>query len=165
MIASWLGAPGTPLDTLPGRLEIWNRALIMLLDFPITGVGLGQFPIVLRTFYPAFTLPVDQFVPHAHNFYLQLALDLGVPGAVAVLALLTTLLRNLLRLHHRTADRELRTVALGVGAGLISFLIFGLTDAIAAGARGGILLWILLGLGMAVTRLAGRQPERVPIER
>jgi putative inorganic carbon (HCO3(-)) transporter len=38
--------------------------------------------------YPFFTVPPDTDIAHAHNIFLQTALDLGIPGLVAYLALL-----------------------------------------------------------------------------
>jgi O-antigen ligase len=43
---------------------------------------------VVPVLYPLFTVPLDSDIAHAHNIFLQTALDLGIPGLVAYLALL-----------------------------------------------------------------------------
>jgi putative inorganic carbon (HCO3(-)) transporter len=74
--------------TLEDRVEIWSRALYAIQDFPFTGCGLGAFRRVVPILYPFFTVPPDTDIAHAHNIFLQTALDLGIPGLVAYLALL-----------------------------------------------------------------------------
>ncbi len=74
--------------SLDARIEIWSRALYAIEDFPFTGVGLGTFRRVLSLLYPLFLVPPDQEIPHAHNIFLQVGVDLGVGGLIAYVALL-----------------------------------------------------------------------------
>ena len=78
---------GQATSGLAGRVEIWSRALMIIADFPFTGAGLGCFEPIVATLYPLFLAPQGT-VAHAHNLYLQVAVDLGLPGLVAYLALL-----------------------------------------------------------------------------
>ena len=39
-----------------------------------------------------------------------------------------------------------RSLTLGLGGGLLAHLLYGLTDAVALGAKPGVLFWMLLGL-------------------
>ena len=77
---------------LQGRVELWSRALYAIQDFPLTGCGLGTFRQVVHLLYPPFFVEPGADLAHAHNFFLQVALDLGVPGLIAYLALLGTAL-------------------------------------------------------------------------
>ncbi|MDE3090991.1 MAG: O-antigen ligase family protein, partial [Chloroflexota bacterium] len=72
-----------------GRAEVWSRALYAMQDFPFTGVGLNMFDPVVKVLYPLFLVSPDAQLTHAHDIYLQVAMDLGVPGLVAYLGLLT----------------------------------------------------------------------------
>jgi putative inorganic carbon (hco3(-)) transporter len=146
------------LDALGYRLELWDRAGYMLRDFPFTGIGLGQFNPVLHAVYTPFLVGPDTFVPHAHNMYIEYALELGIPGAVAFGLLVLASVRGCCRAM-RSANARLHWTGLGIALGLLAFLIYGLTDAIAPGARAGIVLWTLLGLGGAIGTLA-RGPAR-----
>ncbi len=73
------------------RLDMWGRALAMIHDMPFTGIGLNAFPAIQINFYPGYLLGPE---PHAHNLYLQLALDLGFPGLLAFLWLLVAAWRH-----------------------------------------------------------------------
>ncbi|MCL6647548.1 MAG: O-antigen ligase family protein [Chloroflexi bacterium] len=150
----WLGTSEPSVDSFLGRLELWNRASLMLLDFPFTGIGPGQFSLFLHHFYTPLLITPEEYIPHAHNVVLQLGLDLGIPGGLAVLGLIVQMLWRLARTGWRAASPVGGTLALGIVAGLLGFLCYGLTDAIALTARGALVLWVLLGLGAALDRLA-----------
>jgi O-antigen ligase len=121
----------------------------------LTGIGMGQFEPVLYALYIPILNPPGTFIPHAHNFLLQLGLDLGLLGASAFLWLLFELFRALWQAYRRLGDRDpaLQAAAVGLAAGVAGFLTYGLTDAIAVGSRGSIIFWIMLGLGAALARL------------
>ncbi len=144
-----LSEAGNNLDTLGGRLELWDRALYMLRDFSYTGIGLGQFSRVLHALYVPFLIPPDTWVPHAHNFVLQVALDLGIPAAAAFFVLVAVGMVRMVRAAARP-EPAIRGLALGCLGGLVAFLVFGLGDAIAPGAKPGALLWVTLGLAEAL---------------
>ena len=77
----------TDINSLAGRQEIWSRALYAIQDFPLTGTGPGLFRELVPPLYPLFRLSSDKDIAHAHNQWLQTALDFGLPGLIAYLAL------------------------------------------------------------------------------
>lgn len=175
-------------STFAARNEIWFRAVYMVQDSPWVGVGLGQFRRVIFSDYAGYTLGPDPrlragslgvdlperavprlagfdgYIPHAHNFVLQNAVDFGLPGLAALVALLLAWLRALWRASRRTEDAAVRALAAGLVGGMAAFLAFGLNDTIVLGARGGLAFWLVLGLGLGVARavpaLPGREPSR-----
>lgn len=157
LISGWLAGAGTisgTLDTLPSRLELWERALLIIRDFPLTGIGLGQISPVLRALYPLFLSAPDIVVPHVHNFFLQLAAEMGLPAALAFGGLVVACYRVTWRVGRRGANAAGRGLAIGLSAGLTAFLVFGLTDAVMPAARGGLPIWIVLGLAGALDRVS-----------
>ena len=73
-------------QTGSGRLVLWKRALELIAERPLTGVGMGDAAVALgMRFHNWHT---------AHNSYLQAGLELGVPGLVVYLLLLSTIWRN-----------------------------------------------------------------------
>ncbi len=141
-----------PFDSVDGRLEIWSRAIYGIQDFPFTGMGMNTFRHVMPMLYPLFTVGPDVDVGHAHNEFLQAALDLGLPGLIAFIALYLGAFAMALHIW-RPGDTVTapdmaarRQVALGLGSGLLAHLVYGLTDAVALGAKPGLVFWLLLGL-------------------
>jgi putative inorganic carbon (HCO3(-)) transporter len=155
--------PALSLNTLDARLEIWSRAIYGIQDFPFTGMGMNAFRKVVPVLYPLFLVSPDKDIGHAHNEFLQAALDLGIPGLIAFIAIyiiafwmLVDIWRNVPtfnasppgrtpgRCEH--SRRVQRAMVLGLGGGLLAHMLYGLTDAVALGAKPGLLFWMLLGL-------------------
>ncbi len=162
-----LASLGETFDSLPlgSRQPIWAAALRLLADFPFTGIGLNTFDAVLQG--PLSPLPAGGKLVHAHNVFLQTALDLGLGGLMAFLALCGGAAVLGLRAHRRlAADATRRPTAAqaavaGLLASLAAYLLFGLADAVTLGAKPTVLVWLLLGLVAAAGfgESAGRPPR------
>lgn len=131
-------------DTLPGRLEIWRRALYLIQDFPITGSGMGTFGELTNNLYPYFTTGQPQ-IPHAHNTLLTVAVDLGLPALVLYASLLSCFA---IMVWHtfKTAQPFTRVLLIGLSCGLLAHQVFGLLDAYMLGTKLGVVMWIYFGL-------------------
>lgn len=139
---------------LKGRVEIWSRALYGLQDFPFTGMGMGTFRHVVHILYPLFLVSPDQDIGHAHNELLQAGLDLGLPGLIAFMAVQILGITLAYKTFHAAASPLIRWTAAGGLAGLIAHDVYGITDAVALGAKPGLFFWLLLGLIAAGWALA-----------
>jgi putative inorganic carbon (hco3(-)) transporter len=158
--APWAAVPDTRLFagmtgtagelTLAGRLEIWSRAVAAIRDFPITGVGMNAFRRVVPTLYPLFSLPPDHDIAAAHNRVLQTALDLGVPGMVADVAILVAVAAMLVLVWRATASAWRRALALGLLAGWCAQFVYQINDAIPLGAKVGVFSWMALALAASL---------------
>jgi putative inorganic carbon (hco3(-)) transporter len=127
------------------RFEIWDRAVMMISALPITGVGLNAFTAVLPRLAPLQHVSPALDVAHAHNVFLQTALDLGLPGLCAYLGLLGVV-GVLAVAVARAGDAQRRDVALALFANVVAVHLFGMTDAIALGTKVGLFFWVNLGL-------------------
>lgn len=139
-------------STLASREEVWNRALYMIQDFPFTGIGLNTFPKVLDTLYPSFLAGPDANIPHAHDIYLQTAVDLGLAGLMAFLGIWMIVGWQAVQAYRR-AEGLMRGAVAGLGAGCLAYLVYGITDAITLGAKPLPLLWAMVGLIVVANRL------------
>lgn len=149
-------AVGT-LTTIRFRLELWTWAVAGIQDFPFSGMGLGSFRQAVWRFYPL-SIPSSYDIAHAHNIFLQVALDLGLPGLIAYLGLLLVAAHTGWRTARR--DPALRPGVIGLLAGLAALHVYGLTDALAPGSKPALLFWLALGLLAAMGRLeANREGE------
>lgn len=160
LLTVWLGMNHT-LDmlflseTLGGiqeRMEVWSRALYMIQDFPLTGTGMGTFMEITNKVYPFFYIG-PQRIDHAHNLYLQIAVDLGVPGLVSWMAAFLLVILSALKIYRRGIHAQNRYMA-GLGAGLfccqVAMAVHGCIDAVVWGmVRSAPLIWALWGLTSA----------------
>jgi putative inorganic carbon (HCO3(-)) transporter len=151
--------------TLEGRIELWSRALYALQDFPFTGCGLGSFGTVVHLLYPLFLVGPEFRIWHAHNLYFQVALDLGLPGLIAYLALVGTALWIGLRVAQGSlcdtaaASPQYRWLGLGIVGSLVAFHVYGLTDTVALGAKAGVAFWMLLALAAALWTVLRKETQ------
>jgi len=116
----------------------------MVQDFPYTGIGIGTYNNIAHALYPFFIAAPDEVVAHAHNNFLQVAVDLGIPGLIAFSALLTIFVVVARRAYR--ALPEARALIAGVCAGMLAHQVFGLTDAFMLGTKPGVLMWIFFAL-------------------
>lgn len=143
------------------REEVWSRAIYAIQDFPFTGVGLGQFETVARLLYPFFLAGPDAQVPHAHDIYLEMAVDFGIGGLVAFAAMLVATAISVFRSYRRLAEPA-RLMLLCFAAGLLAYQVFGLSDAIPLGTRVSFEWWLLLGLINGVALIGNPLPVWSP---
>jgi putative inorganic carbon (HCO3(-)) transporter len=138
------------LSSYEFRLTVWHAALQVLQAFPLTGVGIGTFDLIVRHLFPHL-YPLSPYnlsitITHVHNELLQVAIDLGIPGFVAYVALLAAFARTAWRAYTWTPDERIKRLILGLGAGMLAHQIFGLTDAFLLGTKPGVVMWIIMGL-------------------
>jgi putative inorganic carbon (HCO3(-)) transporter len=131
------------LNSILFRQEVWHWSLEAIEDFPFTGLGLGAFRRAAPRLYPL-DVPYDYDIAHAHNIFLQVALDTGLPGLVAYIAVLALALVVGLNIARRSLP--FRAWALGLLGCLCALHAFGLADALAPGSKPGLLFWLMLGL-------------------
>ncbi|MFZ1936715.1 MAG: O-antigen ligase family protein [Thermoguttaceae bacterium] len=74
-----------------GRLMIWSDALKAIAERPLTGVGVGNATTAMGAEYHRWMT--------VHNSYLQVGVELGVPGLIVFLLLLRTIWRNCREAH------------------------------------------------------------------
>jgi O-antigen ligase len=77
----------TEPSTVSGRLDIWRRTARMVQDHPLSGVGMGNFEAVYEPVYNPMLNPDGRRGGHAHNLWLQVAAEQGLPIAVAYVSL------------------------------------------------------------------------------
>ena len=143
---------GVSVNGVEGRIDIWSRAIFMIQDFSITGIGMGLYGDVADLLYPLFLSPPG-IIPHAHNLFLQVAVDLGIPGLIFWLAILFIIIvvswQTFLYGHINNSS-----LAKGLGAGFLgsqlTLCVHGIFDAVTWGMiRPSPLVWAIWGAGMA----------------
>lgn len=145
---------GTGLvHTVTVRYELWMSGVAGIRDYPLTGMGMNTFRKIMPVRYPIATDPQEER-PHVHNHLLQAALDLGIPGLLAYLAIWGIAARELVRVYRNASDPAHALIAGGLGAGLVASFVFGIADAIPLGAKVGVLFWMTLACVASLRRVA-----------
>ena len=108
-----------------GRMQIWERAITLMLSHPITGVGVGCFSMALG--YMREGLGLQPIWQVTHNSFLQIGAEVGLIGFVVFILII---LRSLLTFLHTskieatsTEARELNTLGGLMFLGFIGHLV------------------------------------------
>jgi O-antigen ligase len=143
------------MQSVNTRLQMWQRSLEMVADYPLTGVGMSMYRTAIRT--ERYQIPYFESInftaPHAHNEFLQIGADLGVGGWLWWLAAAGVIVWLLYRLY-RSGTAESRVLSLALGAGFIAHAVYGLGDAITLWDRFAFVGWWLVALTVSASFLA-----------
>lgn len=148
------------VTTIVTREQIWQRARLMLQDFPLTGIGMGTFGDVLDHLYPLTAKPGQ--IPHAHNLFLQIGVDLGIPGLIAWLVCWFTIITMAWQLY-RHENNTLRTLGAAVLCSQIAMGVHGMLDCVTWDTRPAVIVWAIWGLtATAWLQLRSVSPAAIP---
>ncbi len=118
------------------RVRIYRRTVEMIKEHPWTGIGSGNF----QTEYAKYCLPKEEIVTHAHNIYLSVAVEFGLPAGILFLALLGRMLL--------AAYRTRKRAGMIILPALLGCLVHGLFDITVFGIHVGMAFWALGGFAL-----------------
>ena len=124
------------------RLKIWAGAVRMIADHPWVGVGYGAFPYIIGS-YAGGTKGDD-----AHNSYLIIASEMGIPTLVVFLWILAVIFWKSRWLYRRSRDPFFKAMALGWLGGLSGLLVANMFGSRLHSEEISSYFWILCGLIM-----------------
>jgi putative inorganic carbon (HCO3(-)) transporter len=125
------------------RWAMWQAALRMIQERPLLGHGVNTF----MANYLSYWVGGEQMPRYAHNCYLQVAAETGIPGAVAFLAVLGCLFSRLVVGWRRMAS-DSRKLLVGFLAGLLAFVVQAAIDTNFYALRQAALFWSLAGVAL-----------------
>lgn len=147
-----------------GRIEIWKRGVGYMMRRPITGMGLGNFATAERLFAPQAQEQVDWRGKVAHNVFVQVAVELGIPGLLLFVAAIGTSLVGMLHLARRMSRRskdpraaEFGQMASYLALSLIAFCVGGFFLSMAYAP----MLFVLFGMSIALDGAARRWQDAI----
>lgn len=158
-----VGVVGERLSTLSldsqgdQRLEIWATTPKIIAEHPLFGIGQGNFPTVSPSFGLADVggIPFD----HAHDLFLNIAVELGLPALLALLFTIAALFRSASQALRNRAG-PLYPYALATSASLLALLINSITEYPLRQNLIMATIMIVIGLLLAFERLSREQAAK-----
>jgi len=133
------------------RVAIWQLSLPLIRQYPWLGTGFGGF----QANYVPYAIPDEAVLAHAHNFWLNLAAEAGIP----VIILLTSIVGWICYRAAQTyrlgrLPPETQPLLIGYGLGFLACTLFALFDIAFFDARVNVLGWLMLAALQAISDLA-----------
>lgn len=133
------------------RIAIWKDTIESIKDRPLLGVGIGNFPIVLEQ-----DLFLARAGSSAHNLYLHIAAEMGIPALVAMVWFLFVLLN---KTFFNFVHEKNQVLAVYNGASLLTIpwvLMYSFTDVALFDERAFLIFVATISL-----ILANKKPDKV----
>jgi O-antigen ligase len=142
-------------ETGAGRTNVWRGAWTSIKERPVFGLGYGSFiseanQLMLRT--PGNDLTDMTLRPrglYAHSAYIETAAEVGIPGLILFLGMLTTTAGALWRAAVRARDVGAGYLMRVANASLISLVAWCIASLFASSETSRP-LWILIGMSLAL---------------
>jgi len=107
------------------RVSIWHDTLGLIRQHPFLGTGLGSFFVAYTSVQTAF---LNLLVEHAHCDYLEVATELGLPGAILVFGSIFWVLAQSARRYGKLEKRFDKAVSLACIGSIGAILVHSLAD-------------------------------------
>lgn len=135
------------------RKSIYQACFNMFQDYSLTGIGVGAFSLV----YPTYALSAA-YAFHAHNIYLQIALETGILGLSLFLGLIIFSVQKMY-FGARKVDNDYKYLITMILGGFAGLLVQGLVDNIWYDYSMCIMFWLTIALGISAVKI-GRGHEK-----
>lgn len=140
------------------RVIAWQIAIKLVQQRPLTGWGLGSYKLL----YQPQTIPGYDAIPHAHNLWLMLASEAGLPMTISLTMVVGLLCYRGVRAYlAQPAASYHQSLMMGYLLAFLSCILFSLFDVALFDARVNIPAWFVLAAIAAFPSIAlPRQPQQ-----
>lgn len=132
--------------TTEQRLVVWKASLPLIRDFLVMGSGLGTFQHIFKPYKP----DIPGYWDHAHNDYIELLVEAGIIGFIAVAVFVFFILRGLFKVDVKRNGIYLKTAIISSIVTMLTHSFFDFNLHIPSNA---IVFSIVLGLAVAFNRI------------
>lgn len=131
-------------QSLVERYYLWERAISVILAKPLTGTGINTYAETHEKYDRTKNWRVRRY--YAHNGYLQMAAETGLPALLFFLVFLWQHLGSGLRSVYRARGSPEVVLFMGLIFGSFNFLILTAVDTVLHNPQPALTFWYLLGL-------------------
>lgn len=131
------------------RYIYWQQAIVMAKDFPLTGIGIGNYIVEL----PQYIIKTGAYffqVDFAGNYYLQVVSELGLVGLFLVLYLYYMIIKKAV-IYFKTSNKN-RLLAGGLFSSFLAMLVVFNLGAHTNIGEIQLTFWLIIGLLLAAIR-------------
>lgn len=142
-------------SALQWRLDTNRLALEMIHDYPVLGVGTGNYLTEYHNYLSMRPKLSRYYYGPLHNSYLQIWAENGTVGLLVFLSFLVTIFIGLLSAYLNAVDREMKILALGLLTALSGYAV----ECSGIPALSQELGWTIFGLSVALITIIRKEKE------
>jgi len=137
-------------SSLALRFYAWETTSRMILDNPVTGIGVGNYGVASPPYWNA--IESSRYARHgrrffqAHNEYLEIAAEQGLPGITVMLGLIAFALTGSYGLAQRAGSAGERRLGWALFAAVVAICIDATVTFSLQNPGSALFFWMLLGL-------------------
>lgn len=135
------------------RSAIWTATARMAKESPLVGVGLGAFGLAFPWYKANEHSGIR--VDHAHNDYLEILSEVGLPGLIPWLTFFLLFLLLSVQAWLRLRNPSSKILGIGCLSAALAILVHGLADFNLQIPANAVLLFIIMGFGWRIVNLSG----------
>jgi O-antigen ligase len=137
---------------------LWNHSYREIKKSPFTGIGLGRSSFDKA--YPDFRATHQPLLFHAHNMFVDITLQMGIQGLVAILCIIGVLWAVLWPWAPPRADDLFANYKTAAVVSLIGFCLRNMTDDFFV-KDSALLFWLIMGLALGAKMVLGKDKSGV----
>ncbi len=121
------------------RLIAWYHAIGLIIKHPFTGIGFSTWQDIYHNIMPINRL----YAQHAHNLYINLALEMGLIGTIAYLTIIG---KTLVSYYRKIVKPQNDLVQYTVLISVLAILVSCITDIFIEQYQISVMFWVTLAL-------------------
>ncbi|OQA91297.1 MAG: O-Antigen ligase [Elusimicrobia bacterium ADurb.Bin231] len=129
------------------RLPIWIDSLKIIKDFPLLGIGYGNFQNVFPLYQKSH---LNKFWRHTHNDYLQSVTEMGAISVILVLAFYCMLVWYVIKLLRESEDNWKIGLSMGAITSCLTILLHSFVDFNLRTTSNAFLFAVITGLTISI---------------
>ena len=142
------------------RVKIWQGASNMVAAHPVLGIGVNNFVSMFPRYKPA-DYPDNRY---AHNSFLQMAAEVGIPGVLIFILFLFFIFKNSLGALNRSSS-WIKDAGIGLWCGLLGFNVHAAVDTHLYSLVMAALFWLSAGILAGYCVVFAQKPKRILLVR
>lgn len=113
------------LISITYRKDIWAFSVRRMLESPLIGVGIGAFQSIPYDVYRSY-VPIK--VTHAHNLFLNAGVEMGIHGALSMIAIFVVAFKKLFKVQSICNSGPTHRISVGLLLLLTAIFVFHLSE-------------------------------------
>ncbi len=141
------------------RNHLWKSGILMMKDYPLTGVGMGAYIIELANYAHKHGISIKT-PESAENYFIQIGAELGIIGLFLFLWIIWEILKRIKRQYSGIKDKSrVNFLIIGMICGIAVYLINIQAHTYIGSYEVKYTFWLLTGLLFCLSRVEGNSEK------